>query len=118
MAGLSKLFGTLIMSVPWAEDSDTTKVYVTLLGMADKNGKVDACLRAVSNTARLSDEQCKKSLENLKQPKYNEPAQITEIPEGWQIAKFKEIWGIEREIRRREYLRIKQADYRQEGGKK
>lgn len=118
MAGYTKLFSSILASTIWEADMPTRIVWITLLAMADKDGIVEASIPGLSTFARVSIPEVEAALEVLKSPdpysrtKTNEGRRIEPVDGGWFVinhAKFRnQIDGEER----REYLRVKQAEYR------
>lgn len=120
MTGYTKLFGTLIGSTIWRDESKETKiVWITMLAMANRDGVVEASIPGLADFAKVTMEECKAALARLLSPdEYsrtpdNEGRRIKEIDGGWLIlnhAKYREKLNLED---RRLYLAQKQAEYRE-----
>jgi hypothetical protein len=114
MSGYTPLFQSIVTSSIWNESDTTRIVWISLLALADAEGKVEGSVAGLAPVARVSVEQCEKALEKLKAPdkysrtKEHEGRRIVEIDGGWQIynhAKFRQ-----KAKSRAEYMRR----YRQE----
>lgn len=120
MNGYTKLFKSLVTSSIWQEDDETRIVWITMLALADRDGKVDASIPGLANIAKVSIEKTEASLAKLLAPdqysrtKDYEGRRIEPVDGGWRIlnhAKYREKLS---DPDRREYQRIKQAQYRME----
>ena len=109
MTGYTPLFSSIVTSSIWNEDSETRVVWITMLALADANGKVEGSISGLAPVARVSLEACEKAINRLMQPdpysrtKNSEGKRIKEIDGGWQIlnlAKFRQ-----KAKSRAEYLR-------------
>lgn len=118
MAGYTKLFNSILASTIWREDDKTRIVWITLLAMADKNGVADGSVPGLADFARVSVDDCRAALERLKQPdedsrsKEHDGRRIAEVDGGWQILNHGKYRAKLNQDERREYLRIKQREYR------
>jgi len=94
MAGYTPLFGSIITSSIWNEESETRIVWITMLALADANGKVEGSISGLAPVARVSLKSCEKAVERLKQPdqysrtKEFDGRRIADIEGGWQILNF------------------------------
>lgn len=94
MAGYTPLFGSIVTSSIWNENSETRVVWITMLALADANGKVEGSISGLAPVARVSLESCEKALKKLKQPdKYSRTKEfdgrrIEDAEGGWQILNF------------------------------
>ena len=68
MAGYTPLFNSIVTSSVWNEDSETRIVWITLLALADANGRVEGSVSGLAPVARVSLAACEKALHKLKQP--------------------------------------------------
>ena len=50
----TKLFSSIVTSSLWSEDSDTCKLWVTMMALADKNGEVQGTVPGLARVASLS----------------------------------------------------------------
>lgn len=97
-----------------------------MLAAADARGEVGGSVGGLAHLARLSKEDCEKSLAILCGPdpdsadKSNEGRRVQEIERGWQILNYSKHRERGRHIERAEYLAQKQREYRarQKAGKK
>lgn len=120
MKGYTKLFGTLIGSTIWRDESKATKiVWITMLAMANADGVVEASVPGLADFSKVTLEECQEALRKLSEPdefsrsKENEGRRISEVDGGWKIlnhAKYREKLNLEE---RRLYLAQKQAEYRE-----
>ncbi len=118
MIGYTKLFSTIVTSTVWQEDSDTKVVWVTMLALADSEGRVDATVPGLANIARVSVANTRRAIQKFLNPdpdsrtKDFDGRRIEEIPGGWRLlnhAKYRQKMNADE---RREYLRQKQAERR------
>ncbi|MFX0194593.1 MAG: hypothetical protein ACFFCW_00600 [Candidatus Hodarchaeota archaeon] len=109
MSGYTPLFQSIVTSSIWNESDTTRIVWISLLALADSDGKVEGSAAGLAPVARVKIEQCEKALEKLKAPdpysrtKEHEGRRIIEIDGGWQIlnhGKFRQ-----RAKSRAEYMR-------------
>jgi hypothetical protein len=116
MNGYTKLFNSIITSTIWQEDDKTRIVWITLLALSDFQGNVEGSIPGLANLARISTEDCEKSLAKLKQPdpysrsKEKEGRRIEDVEGGWHIINY--VLYRERNIDRKAYNRMKQQQYR------
>lgn len=118
MAGYTKLFNSILASTIWRESKETKILWITMLAMSDKDGKVDGSIPGLADLARLSIDEIKRSLSELMAPdefsrtQEHEGRRIASVDGGWQILnhrKYRDKMGAEA---RREYLRLKAREYR------
>lgn len=119
MTGYTKLFGTLIGSTIWREESKETKiVWITMLAMANRDGVVECSMPGLADFAKVSVDEVKRALLTLMSPdEYSrtpdhEGRRVEPVDGGWLIlnhAKYREKMNMED---RREYLARKQKEYR------
>lgn len=118
MAGYTKLFSSIIASTIWRESKETKIVWITLLAMANADGRVDASIPGLADMARVTVAECQSALEVLQSPdsfsrsKEFDGRRIEEIPGGFQVlnyAKYRE--NRDPEVRR-EQNRQAQARFR------
>lgn len=104
--GFVKLYGTILDSSVWAEDSDTRIVWVTLLTMADKNGRVDASHGGLARRANVSRDATERAIAILEAP---DPDDRSGIEEGRRIRAVQGGWEIINYARYREIQTERQA---------
>ncbi len=85
----TKLFTSITESTIWSEDDQTRLVWITMLAMADRRGRVWGSIPGLANRARVSVEACERALDKFKQPdKYsrtsnNEGRRVEDMDGGW-----------------------------------
>jgi hypothetical protein len=118
MAGYTKLFNSILASTVWREPIETRIVWITLLAMADKYGMAEGSVPGLADFARIPVEATREALARLMAPdpdsrsKESEGRRVEEVDGGWRIvnhAKYRAKMGLDD---RREYNRLKQAQYR------
>lgn len=108
----TKLFSSITESTIWCEDSDTRIVWVTMLAMADRKGRVWASIPGLANRARVSLEATEKALGRFLAPdKYSrtpdhDGRRIEPIDGGWLLLNHEKY----RAMRDEEEKRIKDAE--------
>lgn len=91
MSGFTKLYADIVDSSIWDEDSDTCKVWVTLLALKDSTGYVRGSIGWLAKKARVSVDVCVKAITILESP---DPASRTEDHEGRRISRDAHGWEI------------------------
>ena len=92
--GFTKLFSSIVMSTIWQEDDKTRIVWITMLALANRYGEVGASVPGLADAARVSVEECRRSLEKLKSPdpdsrsREYEGRRIQEIDGGFLILNY------------------------------
>lgn len=118
MTGYTKLFQSLVTSSIWQEPNETRLVWITMLALADREGVVEASVPGLANVAKVSLEKTQEALKVLKGPdkwsrsQEHEGRRVEEVDGGWRIlnhGKYREKLSSDD---RREYQRVKQAEYR------
>lgn len=90
----TKLFNTIVTSTIWQEDKDTKILWITMLAIADFEGKVEGSIPGLANLAGLSIGETKTAIDKLMAPdpysrtKDNEGRRIAEIDGGWIILNY------------------------------
>ena len=91
MAGYTKLFSSILTSTIWSESKDTRILWITMLAMADKYGRVEASIPGLAQLARLSIAEIESAIHVLENPdEYsrtteNQGRRIKSIEGGWLI---------------------------------
>jgi hypothetical protein len=120
MSGYTKLFSSILASTVWREDKDTRIVWITLLAMADRNGMAEGSIPGLADFARLSVDETRKALIKLESPDPDSRTQVDEgrrirtVDGGWLLVNHAKYRAKMNEDDRREYKRVKQAQYRAE----
>lgn len=88
----SLLWGKILRSSLWVRESKETRlVWVTMLALKDKDGKVQSSVVGLADAAKVSLEECREALEVLSSPdpedtsKVDEGRRVREIPGGWEL---------------------------------
>lgn len=118
MTGYTKLFSSILASTIWREAKEVKILWITMLAMADRNGKVDGSIPGLADMARLSIAETQTALKALMAPdefsrsKEFEGRRIETADGGWQIlnhGKYRRLMGADD---RREYMRVKKRESR------
>ena len=94
MTGFTKLFGSIVHSTVWREDMPTKVVWITMLALADRNGRVLVSVPGLADAARVPLEDTVASLAKLSSPdewsrtKQHEGRRIEEIDGGWLLLNY------------------------------
>lgn len=119
----TKLFSSITESTVWCEPAHTRLVWITMLAMADRKGRVWASVPGLANRARVPLEDCEKALETLLAPdRYSrtpdfEGRRIEPIDGGWRLLNHAKYRDMRDEEIRLEQNRIAQAKYREKVSK-
>ena len=96
MSGYSftKLFSSITESTIWCEPHATRLVWITMLAMADRMGRIAASLPGLANRARVTETECLAAIDRLLAPdRYsrtteNEGRRIEPIEGGWRLLNY------------------------------
>ena len=116
--GFTKLFNTIVTSTIWREDNDTRILWITMLAIADHYGEVSGSIPGLAHIANISEEGCRRAITKLESPDPDsrtpdfEGRRIERIEGGWHILNYELYRKKLSADERREYKRIKQAEYR------
>lgn len=114
----TKLYSDIIKSSIWNEDDKTRVLWITMLAMCDERGEVGSSVASLAVMARVSKDDCERSLKILMSPdkdsrnKADDGVRIKEIDRGWLVVNYREHRERARHVERRGYLAEKQAEYR------
>lgn len=114
----TKLFQGILDSTVWQESLPTKVLWVTMLAMSDRDGRVWASVPGLAKRAGITIEECQEGLERFRSPdpysrtKDNDGKRIREIDGGWELLNHAKYRDMMSEEQRREYQRIRQAEYR------
>jgi hypothetical protein len=119
----TKLFSSITASTVWCEPDRTRIVWIAMLAMADRKGRVWASIPGLASIARVPVEDCRTAIESFLSPdrdsrtKDNEGKRIEEIDGGWLLLnyeKYRERQDAEtiKESKRR-YINARRARERQ-----
>lgn len=90
-----------------------------MLALADKHGEVGASIPGLARAANVSLEECKAAIDAFLAPdqysrtKEQDGRRIEAIDGGWRLINYAKYRDAMRSLDRTEYLRIKQAEYRE-----
>lgn len=99
-AGFTKLFSSITESTVWGESHATRIVWITMLAMADRKGRVWASVPGLANRARVALEECEYALGRFMEPDGysrttdHDGRRIEKIEGGWRLlnyAKYREM---------------------------
>lgn len=124
MSGYAKLFASIVESSIWDEDSDTCKVWVTLLALADSEGFIRGSPGWLSKRARVNVDTVDKALTKFQSPDPfsrtpdKDGRRLESTPDGWVIINYayyrdqdgKELSKDTRRTYQREWMRRKRAE--------
>jgi len=124
MSGYAKLFASIVESSIWDEDSDTCKVWITLLALADSEGFIRGSPGWLSKRARVNVDIVDKALVKFSSPDpfsrtpEKEGRRLEPTPDGWVIINYaffreqdgKELSKDARRTYQREWMRKKRAE--------
>ena len=90
----TKLFSSITESTIWCEPNETRIVWITMMAMADRAGRVWASIPGLANRARVPTSDCERAINTFLSPdKYsrtpqNEGRRIAPIDGGWQLLNY------------------------------
>jgi hypothetical protein len=94
--GFVKLFSSILDSSVWDLDTDTRIVWITLLAMADAQGRVHASMPGIANRARVTREVIEKAMKIFQEPdeysrsENNDGRRIVRDGRDWVILNYAE----------------------------
>jgi hypothetical protein len=107
----TKLFSSITESTVWCEDSNTRIVWIAMLAMCDRNGRVWGSIPGLANRARVPVEDCREAISKFLNPdpdsrtKDHEGRRIVEIDGGWLLLNHEKYRNLRDEEERKEYKR-------------
>ena len=107
----TKLFSSITESTVWCEPDTTRLVWITMLAMADREGRVWASVPGLAGRARVSVDACREALRCFLSPdpdsrtKAFEGRRIEEIEGGWRLLNHKKYRELRDEEARKAYQR-------------
>lgn len=90
----TKLFSSITESTVWCEPANTRLVWITMLAMADRMGRVWASVPGLANRARVPVDDCRTALETFLMPDRDsrtsdhEGRRIEPIDGGWRLLNY------------------------------
>lgn len=116
--GYTKLFHSILDSSVWQLCKESRLVWITMLAMTDREGRVIASVPGLADRAKVSLKECQEALAEFMSPdqwsrsREEDGRRIRETDGGWEIVNFKRYRDMLSREERREYNRQKQAEYR------
>lgn len=113
-----KVFQSILDSTIWQENLPTKVVWITMLAMKDRNGYVGAAIPGLARRAGVTVEECEQALAKFQtadpysRSKENDGRRIEEVDGGWQVLNHESYRKRMSSEDRRDYQRLKQAEYR------
>lgn len=107
----TKLFSSITESTVWCEPDATRLVWITMLAMSDRKGRVWASVPGLASRARVDIDACRKALQCFLAPdpdsrtKEYEGRRIEEIDGGWRLLNHAKYVAIRDEEDRKGYQR-------------
>jgi hypothetical protein len=92
----TKLFSTILQSTIWTESLSTKVVWVTMLALADRKGRVMASIPGLARTAGVTIEECETAIacflgpDRYSRTKANEGRRVSEMQGGWVLLNYEE----------------------------
>jgi hypothetical protein len=121
----TKLLSSITESTVWYEPDATRLVWITMLAMADRNGRVWASIPGLAGRARVSSDACRTAIACFLAPdpdsrtKEHEGRRIEEIDGGWHLlnhTKYRELRDTdERQAYQREWIANKRRQQKSPG---
>lgn len=96
----TKLAQKIVYSSLWEEDGDTCKVWITLLGLKDRDGFVDKNVTGIARIAKLSVETVEEAMVKFQAP---DPKSSSPEFEGRRIEKTEQGWYVLNHDKYQEY---------------
>lgn len=110
-ASFTKLFSSITESTVWGESHATRIVWITMLAMADRRGRIAASIPGLANRARVTLEEAEHALGRFLAPdKYsrtpdNDGRRIEPIDGGWKLLNYEKYREMRDHEARLEYQR-------------
>jgi hypothetical protein len=107
----TKLFSSITESTIWCEPSETRIVWITMLAMSDKEGRIWGSIPGLANRAQVSVDAVEKALEKFLSPDNysrtpdNEGRRIEPIDGGWRLLNHAKYRALRDSEERKEYKR-------------
>ena len=114
----TKLFRSILDSSIWLEPNTTKIVWITMLAMKDRDGVVEASVKALARRAGVSVEETKQALATLTEPDEDsrtpeyEGRRIVKVDGGWHILNSDKYREKQDEHEQRERKNARQARWR------
>jgi hypothetical protein len=114
----TKLFSSITESTVWCEPSDIRIVWITMLAMSDRHGRVWGSIPGLANRAQVPVESARIALQVFLSPdpdsrtKDHDGRRIREIDGGWALLNHGKYRAIRDEEERKAYKAAKEREYR------
>lgn len=118
MGGYTKLFSSIVTSTIWCEDAPTRIVWVAMLALKDRDGRVDGSIPGFARVANVTVEEMERAIRVLSSPDPhsrtpdNEGRRIEAVPGGWRVLNHETYRALESEEHRREMDAKRAKEYR------
>lgn len=95
MSGYVKIYQSILDSSIWQETQATRLVWITLLAMADRNGRVEASVSGVARRANVQLKDCELAIEALCSPDKDDKSKVLDgrrlqvVDRGWFVVNHK-----------------------------
>lgn len=122
MAGYTKLFSSIVTSTIWCEDAPTRIVWVAMLALKDRDGRVDGSIPGFARVANVTVEEMERAVGVLMGPDPhsrtpdNEGRRIEAVPGGWRVLNHEAYRALESEDHRRAMDAARSKRYRERHG--
>lgn len=116
--GYTKLFGSIVASSIWQEDAETKVVWITMLALKNERHMVEASVSGLAKLAGVSRTKCEEALKKFEADDPDSRStdhggkKIKREEGGWLILNGEAYAHKMSADERREYQRVKQAEYR------
>jgi hypothetical protein len=124
MSGYVKVFGDLILtSTVWRESKEVKLLWMTMLFLANRNGLVEATIPGMAHYSGLTITETEDALKVLsEEDKYSRTQElggkrVVKTPDGWRVVNYILYRDRMTKEERRDYKRVKQAEYRDRDSK-
>lgn len=107
----TKLFSSITESTVWCEPAGTRLTWITMLAMADRNGRVFGSVPGLANRARVTVDEARAAIASFLSPdpdsrtKDHEGRRIEEIDGGWRLLNHAKYRALRDDEARKEYKR-------------
>jgi len=114
----TKLFSSILDSTIWQESASTKLTWITMLAMVNRQGEVHSSIPGLAARTGVSIQECESALASFQSPdpysrtKDHEGRRVKEIDGGWVLLNHGKYCALLSAEERREYNRVKQAEYR------
>lgn len=111
----NRLYSSITSSTVWDQPHATRIVWITLLALMDRFGRVETTTSGLAHTARVTISECKAAIETFLAPEECEAPdefdgrRIERIDRGFRVLKASKY----RDLKDEEYKRAKNAEYQQ-----